>query len=95
MAKGDAPFTLAFGDAQARSVAIPISSLMPGYERHAERKLAPASVGAVQTLTDVQPMRSILGDIPPRKAALWAVLILGVLILGFMAWRLQGQMKGK
>jgi hypothetical protein len=95
VAKGDAPFTLAFGDAEARSVAIPISSLMPGYERYAERKLAPASVGAVQTMTDVSPVRSVLGDIPPRKAALWAVLIIGVLVLGFMAWRLQGQMKGK
>jgi hypothetical protein len=94
VAKGEGPFRLAFGDPQAKPTAIPIQSLMPGYEKAAERKLALAPVGAVQTAAlEPSPVRDVLGDIPPRKAALWAVLIAGVLVLGFMAWRLLGQMK--
>lgn len=96
VAKGEAPFALAFGDPEARGAAIPIASLMPGYERGTERKLPYARVGAVTTRAAVtSPMRSVLGDVPPRKAGLWAVLVVGVLLLGFMAWRLMGQMKAK
>jgi hypothetical protein len=95
VAKGDGPFKLAFGDDQAKPVSIPIASLIPGYEKGAEKKLALAPVGAVQTAAlHPSPARDLFGDIPPRKVALWAVLILAVVVLGFMAWRLMGQMKG-
>jgi hypothetical protein len=40
VAKGEGPFTLAFGDKEARATAIPVSNLMPNYERGAERKLS-------------------------------------------------------
>ena len=92
VAKGEPPFSLAFGDREARATAIPVSSLMPSYEQGAERKLAIATVGAVTTAPPPPPPAQILG-MPPKRAALWAVLILGVLVLGFMAWRLMGQMK--
>jgi len=94
VAKGEGPFKLAFGDEQAKPTSIPISSLMPGYEKGAEKKLALAPVGAVQTAAlQPSPARDLFGDVPPRKVALWAVLIVAVLVLGFMAWRLMGQMK--
>jgi hypothetical protein len=94
VAKGDPPFTLAFGDREARATSIPVSSLMPGYERGNERKLAFATVGAVSTAPPPPPPMQIFG-MTPRKAGLWAVLLVGVLVLGFMAWRLMGQMKAK
>lgn len=95
VAKGEPPFTLAFGDAEMKPAAIPISSLMPNYERRAERKLPVAPVGAVQVTRDDSPWRGYLGDISPKRTALWAVLVIAVLVLGFMAWRLQGQMKAR
>jgi hypothetical protein len=94
VAKGEPPFTLAFGDREARATSIPISSLMPGYERGNERKLGFATVGAVSTAPPPPPPMQILG-MPPKKAGLWAVLLIGVLVLGFMAWRLMGQMSAK
>ena len=92
IAKGDPPFALAFGDKEARAAAIPVASLMPGYERGTERKLAFATVGPVTTAPPPPPPMTIFGT-TPRKAGLWAVLVIGVLVLGFMAWRLMGQMK--
>ncbi len=93
VARGDPPFTLAFGARDARATSIPVSSLIPNYERGAERKLAFATLGAVTTAPPPPPPMTIFGT-TPRKAGLWAVLVIGVLVLGFMAWRLMGQMKG-
>src|SRR5258708_7435673 len=39
VAKGEGPFALAFGDKEARGTAIPVSNLIPNYERGDERKL--------------------------------------------------------
>lgn len=95
VAKGQAPFVLAFGNDEANSVVLPVASLMPDYEPGAERKLAEAKLGPVEVSGVETVWRRYLGEIPPRRVALWAVLIAGVLALGFIAWRLQRQMKGK
>jgi hypothetical protein len=91
VAKGDPPFTLAFGDKDARGTSIPIASLMPNYERGTELKLARASLGPVTTAPPPPPPMQLFGQ-SPKKVALWAVLVLAVVVLGFMAWRLRGQM---
>ena len=93
VAKGEGPFSLAFGDPEARSVAIPIASLIPDYKRGAELRLPRASLDVVSSTPPPSASRTFFSDIEPRKAGLWAVLVLGVLTLGFMAWRLVGQMK--
>jgi hypothetical protein len=86
-ARGEGPFTLAFGDAQIRSTALPLESLMPGYERGAERKLPLAKAG--QVLRGPPPSRwERWTQAPPKRIALWAVLVVGVGLLGLMAWRL-------
>jgi hypothetical protein len=36
-----------------------------------------------------------LAALGPRKLALWAVLILAVAVLGFMAWRLHRQVRSE
>lgn len=94
LAKGEAPFTLAFGDKEARATSIPVSSLIPDYGRGVERKLAMAAVGAVTTAPEPPPPMQLFGQ-SPKKLALWAALILAVLVLAFMAYRLHGQMKAK
>jgi hypothetical protein len=37
----------------------------------------------------------MVGEVKPRRVALWAILVGGVAALGFMAWRLSKQMKGR
>ncbi len=95
VAKGEGPFSLAFGDIEARSVAIPISSLIPEYKRGAEQRLPRANLAAVSSTPPPSASRTFFSDVEPRKVGLWAVLVLGVLTLAFMAWRLLGQMKAK
>jgi len=93
VAKGEGPFTLAFADPQAKSAALPISSLMPNYERGAEVKLPQAFPGSVTGAPPVTGLQSYMADVSPKRVALWAVLGLGVILLGYMAWNLQRQMK--
>jgi hypothetical protein len=92
VARGPGPYSLAFGDAQAKRAFLAVNELIPGYERRAELKLPEAAVGPVATRAE-DPLRRMLGDVSPRKVALWAVLVLAVAALAFMAWRLRGQMK--
>ena len=80
--RGDGPYLLAFGNDQARPANLPLSTLIPGYERDAEYKLPAAQVG--MTGYHDKPKGFSLD----RKTLLWAVLVGGVLILGFMAWKL-------
>ena len=90
-ARGSPPFTLAFGSPTATSVALPIASIVPDYKPRAELALPEASVGAVTTGPPASRWEKLVEDISPKRLALWIVLIAGVGVLGFMAWRL---MKG-
>ena len=93
VAKGEGPFTLAFADPQSKSTALPISNLIPNYERGAEAKLPQAFPGNVTGAPPATGLQGFMGDLSPKRVGLWAILGLGVLILAFMAWRLMGQMK--
>lgn len=89
VARGDEPFSLAFGNREAKSALLPVSSLIPGYEPHAEMRLPEAIPGAVSRVrATASGWPAWLQDVPPRKLALWGVLVGAVLLLGFMAWRL-------
>jgi len=92
VARGDGPFTLAFGNPDVQPSVLAVSQLIPGYERLAELKLQEAKVGAVTT-GEIKGdfLRSITGGTSPRKLALWAVLIAAVIALGIMAFRLAKQ----
>ena len=89
VARGDEPFTLAFGNRAAKSALLPVSSMLPAYEPHAEMKLPAAAVGAVtRTASARDHWPEWMQDVSPKKLALWLVLIGAVLLLAFMAWRL-------
>ena len=94
VAKGEGPFTLAFADPKSHSAALPISSLIPNYERGAEAKLPQAFPGNVTAAPPPTGLQAFMGDVSPKRVGLWAILGLGVVVLGFMAWSLQRQMKG-
>ena len=89
VARGDAPFSLAFGNRTAKSAFLPVSSMLPAYEPHAEMKLPEATAGAVvRTRSSRDDWPEWLQDVSPRRAGLWALLVGAVLLLAFMAWRL-------
>jgi len=96
VARGDGPFTLAFGNPEAKRSVLDTRQLIPGYERGMELKLAAAQVGTVTT-GEIKGdwVRSVTGGTSPKKLALWAVLIAAVIALGIMAWRLGSQMSAK
>lgn len=96
VARGEPAFRVAFGRADAQGASLALAALMPGYETHAEFKLPVAQVGAVQSSSSgADGWRRFTGEVNGRKLALWAVLVVGVAVLGFMAWRLLRQMQAQ
>jgi uncharacterized protein DUF3999 len=93
VARGEGPFTLVFGDPKASSVALPVASIIPEYKRQAELALPEAKVGAVAAAPAPTQWERLTADVQPRRVALWAILLIGVAVLGFMAWRLLRQAK--
>ena len=92
VARGDAPFSLAFGKPEATPAALPISTLIPRYERLAEMRLPQATLGEVASGPPPTRLERLAGQINTRRVVLWAILLAGVGALGFMAWRLRRQM---
>ncbi|QJR10485.1 hypothetical protein DSM104443_01549 [Usitatibacter rugosus] len=91
--RGDGPYLLAFGNDLAKRADLPLTTLIPGYERDAEYKLPAAKVGAIG-MHDIPKgfsfSRLVTAD-GGKKVLLWAVLIGAVVLLGFMAWKLNKQ----
>ncbi len=92
VAQGEPPFYLAFGNPQAASTALPLTTLVPQYEKGRERQLAFAKVGDVRAGPPPSRWDNLVGSLNPRRIALWAILVGGVIALGVMAWRLSRQM---
>lgn len=93
VARGEGPFELAFGNPQARPVALPVASMFPSYERLAELRLPVAKAGAVVARPPPSRWDQLVGEINPRRLMLWSILLAAVALLGFMAWRLSRQMR--
>jgi Protein of unknown function (DUF3999) len=99
LANGAAPFTLAVGRSDAKRVALPIASLIPGYAKDAELALPQAK--AIEASMDATPpdtsalsgLREKVGAPSNRSLALWAVLLGGVALLGAIAWLIFRQTK--
>ncbi|MCK5667753.1 MAG: DUF3999 family protein, partial [Gammaproteobacteria bacterium] len=92
LARGQAPFTLAYGNGQIDPPGKPIDVLMNALTEDQERNLVgEAGLGAEISLMGDEALKAEL-VIPWRRVLLWGVLILGVLILGVMVMRLYKQM---
>ncbi|MEO7743918.1 MAG: DUF3999 domain-containing protein [Usitatibacter sp.] len=92
VARGDAPFSLAFGKPEATAAALPVSTLIPRYERLAEMKLPQATLGEIASGPPPTRWEHLAGEVNTRRVVLWAILLAGVAALGLMAWRLRRQM---
>ena len=95
LARGEGPFTLAFGRAEATAARLAPATLVPGYREGMEATFPVADSGPARQGPPPSPpmLPRIFGDADPKKAGLWAALLVGVLLLAGMAWRLARQMK--
>ena len=90
IARGEGPFRLAYGNVRAKSADLAIQTLVPGWHSDAEPKAAAATAGPQQTLAGPRALRAA----PDYKTwALWASLVLGVLLLAWMAWVLARELR--
>ncbi len=90
IARGEGPFTLAYGNVRATPTDLAIETLVPGWRSDAELQAAPAIAGPQQTLAGSRALRTV----PNYKTwALWASLVIGVLLLAWMAWVLARELK--
>jgi hypothetical protein len=101
-ARGEPPFQLAYGNRDAKPGGYAIETLIPGYRDASGPRIRAAKAGAQQTI-NVSSARALeqqqLGGearlkepIDWKRWSLWGSLILGVLVLGAMAWRLMRQL---
>lgn len=101
-ARGAAPFQLAYGNREAKPTAYSIETMIPGYRDDAGPQIRAAKAGTQQTVSvrSVQALaqQELGGDarredaIDWKRWSLWGALLLGVLVLGGMAWRLVRQL---
>ncbi len=89
-ARGTGPFLIAYGNASAAPTALAVTTLVPGYHSSTEAGTIPVALTG-----PAAPLGSLEQTKPPRqyrRAVLWAVLVLGVAALGWMAWQLSRQL---
>lgn len=91
VARGDG-LRLAVGRAKDRAATMPLASLMPNYEAGAELHLPAARLGALQAFVPAPRGFADASDEDKRRWALWAVLIVAVGGLGWLARRLIREM---
>ena len=94
--RGDGPFVLAWGAAAVDNTALPITTLVPGYGAGKELQASPAVLQALAPPAVAAPAAAPVAAEVSKEASkglLWGVLIVGVLVLGGMAWALLRQMR--
>lgn len=92
LARGQGPFTLAYGNGQINPPGKPVDILMDVLTEDQERNLVEeATLGAEINLMGEEALKAEL-KIPWQRILLWGVLMLGVLVLGIMVIRLYKQM---
>jgi len=84
LAKGAGPYTLAIGNTAAKAADLPLSTLIPGYQPQVLASLGIAQLAASPVVIASPPTTAAKGT-DWKRAGLWAVLLLGVVFLGWMA----------
>ena len=90
-ARGPGPFMLAYGSRIATPGALPIATLVPGYDsaKGLPDSISGARSGEPTRLGGADRLRK---PVDTKRWLLWASLALGALMLGWMAWRLSRDM---
>ena len=104
-ARGEPPFQLVYGNREAKPAAYAIANLIPGYRDDTSQQIRAAKTGSQQTVSvrtaEALAQKELGGEarrqdaIDWKRWSLWGALVLGVLILGAMAWRLLRQLNSQ
>ncbi len=94
LARGESPFTLAFGNADIRSPTSTDSSLIEPIKNKTKPAafIRPAQIQKRVELGGASRLIPLPPPVPWKQWLLWGILIAGVIFLGFMAWSLYQQM---
>lgn len=85
LARGDGPFTLAIGNPAATPANLPLATLIPDYSAQKMNSLGRAEPENMQVkLIPMSPDDA--SGIDWKRVGLWSVLVLGVILLGWMAF---------
>lgn len=84
LASGKGPYQLVFGRNGATPAALPLSQVAPGFTQEELLALPVATAARVVALTSDAPIEKTPDGAGLRLAALWAALLLGVAVLGFL-----------
>lgn len=90
-ARGAEPFTLAYGMKIAKPGALPIAAVLPGYKEGEAIALKTASLGVAASPEPKATSSFSIASAEAKKWALWASLLVGVLLLVWMAFALLKQ----
>ena len=94
VATGESPFTLAYGSARVGPVMAPLTQLLSESTIKQQGHLVkPARLGATIDFGDDSRLQPPKPPVDWKRYLLWAVLVLGVAALAFMALRLYKQME--
>lgn len=89
-ARGERPFQIAYGSSRVQAAAYPIETVVPGWRSDRQPKLAHAGLLPERLLGGAAALHRPFNY---RVFGLWGALVLGVLLLAWMAWRLSKQMQ--
>lgn len=91
LARGEGPFTLAVGNARARPANLPLTTLIPDFVPQRLNALGTARPSTAPVADMAAAPLAVAAQGPDlKRLGLWAVLVIGVLMLGWMAfttWR--------
>ena len=99
-ARGASPFSLAYGMKTAKSAAMPLATVLPGYKPDEPIPAKAAAVSLQMPLTREPPSllrspgafaKAAVESGDAKKWALWAALVAGVVFVGWMAFTLLRQ----
>ena len=95
LARGRGPFQLAYGAVGVKASEVAITTLTIGSDGKGGIQAQSTKLGTRVTLGGESRLALVLDPFPWKKWTLWAVLGLGVILMGWMASRLVGQMNEK
>jgi hypothetical protein len=93
VARGEGPFTLAYGHHSAQPAQTAVEPGLKAVQADPAAVLVrPARPGPIGPLGGPDRLKPPPEPFPWKKAMVWTVLVLGVALLGFLAWRLFRQL---
>lgn len=84
LAKGAGPYTLAIGSSAAKAADLPLSTLIPDYRPQVLTSMGTAQLATTPVVIASPPTPTSTGP-DWKRIGLWAMLLLGVAFLGWMA----------